>query len=208
MFKKWMRGDRKEEAALTAMHEHLRLLCSANEALADLIHQGEKSRAETIYDLEREGDMARRHALSIIFEGAFLPYLRPSLCRFVELVDQAFDTVEDTARYFERITLHDSTVEECRTVTSLNKQMCEILGIAFQRAVQGQDIREQVLAIRILEKRVDDLKAEIYQKIHSIPVSDFWQGKFYADFLESLTTFSDLIEDASDALYVLTVSFR
>lgn len=208
MFKKWMRGDRKEDAALTAMREHLRLMCLANEALADLIHHGEKSRAETIYDLEREGDVVRRHALSIIFEGAFLPYLRPSLCRFVELVDQAFDTVEDTARHYERISLHDSIVEECRTVTSLNRQMCEILGIAYQRAIQGQDIREQVLAIRILEKRVDDLKAEIYQKIQDIPVPDFWQGKFCADFLESLTSFSDLIEDASDALYVLTVSFR
>lgn len=205
---KWMSGNRKEEAALKAMHEHLELMCVANHALASLINSGETSRAEAIYDLEREGDMARRHALSIIFEGAFLPYLRPSLCRFVELVDQAFDTVEDTARFFERISLHDAIAEECRTVTSLNKQMCEILQIAFQLAVQGEDIREQVLAIRILEKRVDDLKADIFQKIQDIPIGNFWQGKFYADFLESLTTFSDLIEDASDALYVLTVSFR
>lgn len=205
---KWMRGNRKEEAALKAMHEHLQLMCVANDALAALINNGETSRAEAIYDLEREGDMARRHALSIIFEGAFLPYLRPSLCRLVELVDQAFDTVEDTARFFERISLHDAIAEECRTVASLNNQMCEILQIAFHLAVQGEDIREQVLAIRILEKRVDDLKADIYQKIQDIPIGNFWQGKFYADFLESLTTFSDLIEDASDALYVLTVSFR
>lgn len=205
---KWMRGNRKEEAALKAMHEHLQLMCVANDALAALINNGETSRAKAIYDLEREGDMARRHALSIIFEGAFLPYLRPSLCRFVELVDQAFDTVEDTARFFERISLHDTIAQECRTVTSLNKQMCEILQIAFQLAVQGEDIREQVLAIRILEKRVDDLKSDIFQKIQDVPIANFWQGKFYADFLESLTTFSDLIEDASDALYVLTVSFR
>ncbi|ROR02937.1 DUF47 family protein [Desulfosoma caldarium] len=208
MFKRWLRGYDKEEAALKAMHEHLQLMCMANDALGDLIRREETSRAETIYDLEREGDMARRHALSIIFEGAFLPYLRPSLCRFVELVDQAFDTLEDTARFFERISLHDAIADECRTITSLNKEMCEILRLAFQRAIHGEDIREQVLAIRILEKRVDDLKAEINQKIHDIPVGDFWQGKFYADFLDSLTTFSDHIEDASDALYVLTVSFR
>ncbi|MGQ9669773.1 MAG: DUF47 family protein [Desulfosoma sp.] len=205
---KWMRGNRNEEAALKAMHEHLQLMCVANEALAALINSEEASQVEAIYDLEREGDLVRRRALSIIFEGAFLPYLRPSLCRFVELVDQAFDTVEDTARFFERISLHDAIAQECRTVTSLNKQMCEILQIAFQLAVQGEDIREQVLAIRILEKRVDDLKADIFQKIQDIPIANFWQGKFYGDFLESLTSFSDLIEDASDALYVLTVSFR
>lgn len=205
---KWMRGNRNEEAALKAMHEHLQLMCVANDALAALINSEEASQAEAIYNLEREGDMVRRRALSIIFEGAFLPYLRPSLCRFVELVDQAFDTVEDTARFFDRISLHDAIAQECRTVTSLNKQMCEILQIAFQLAVQGEDIREQVLAIRILEKRVDDLKEDIFQKIQYVPIANFWQGKFYADFLESLTTFSDLIEDASDALYVLTVSFR
>lgn len=205
---KWMRGNRNEEAALKAMHEHLQLMCVANDALAALINSEEASQAEAIYNLEREGDMVRRRALSIIFEGAFLPYLRPSLCRFVELVDQAFDTVEDTARFFDRISLHDAIAQECRTVTSLNKQMCEILQIAFQLAVQGEDIREQVLAIRILEKRVDDLKEDIFQKIQDVPIVNFWQGKFYADFLESLTTFSDLIEDASDALYVLTVSFR
>lgn len=205
---KWMRGNRNEEAALKAMHEHLQLMCVANDALAALINSEEASQAEAIYNLEREGDMVRRRALSIIFEGAFLPYLRPSLCRFVELVDQAFDTVEDTARFFDRISLHEAIAQECRTVTSLNKQMCEILQIAFQLAVQGEDIREQVLAIRILEKRVDDLKEDIFQKIQDVPIANFWQGKFYADFLESLTTFSDLIEDASDALYVLTVSFR
>lgn len=205
---KWMRGNRNEEAALKAMHEHLQLMCVANDALAALINSEEASQAEAIYNLEREGDMVRRRALSIIFEGAFLPYLRPSLCRFVELVDQAFDNVEDTARFFDRISLHDAIAQECRTVTSLNKQMCEILQIAFQLAVQGEDIREQVLAIRILEKRVDDLKEDIFQKIQDVPIANFWQGKFYADFLESLTTFSDLIEDASDALYVLTVSFR
>ncbi|MGQ9795535.1 DUF47 family protein [Desulfosoma sp.] len=116
--------------------------------------------------------------------------------------------MEDTARFFERISLHDAIAQECRTVTSLNKQMCEILQIAFQLAVQGKDIREQVLAIRILEKRVDDLKADIFKKIQDIPIANFWQGKFYGDFLESLTSFRDLIEDAGDALYVLTVSFR
>ncbi|MGQ9748535.1 DUF47 family protein [Desulfosoma sp.] len=74
---KWMRGNRNEEAALKAMHEHLQLMCVANEALAALINSEEASQVEAIYDLEREGDMVRRRALSIIFEGAFLPYLGP-----------------------------------------------------------------------------------------------------------------------------------
>ncbi len=208
MLKKFMRGDRKEEAALTAMHEHLDLLCAAGQALSELLSSGSKDLVEKIFDLERDGDAARRRVLSIIFEGAFLPYLRPNLCRFVELVDEAFDTVEDSARYFNLIPLHPSIADECRRIASFNRQMCEILILAFELAVRGEDIREQVLAIRILEKRVDDLKGDIEQKIHEVPVADFWQGKFYSDFLHNLTTFSDLIEDASDALYVLTVSFR
>ncbi|SHF87375.1 hypothetical protein SAMN02745206_02817 [Desulfacinum infernum DSM 9756] len=208
MLKRLLKGNRKEEEALVSMREHLGLLCSATETFDRLLNERKEHLVERICDLEREGDMARRKVLSTIFEGAFLPYLRPNLCRFVELVDEAFDTLEDAARTFAMIRLHPSLTDECLKIASLNKQMCEILAVAFEITLQGGDLREQSLAVRILEKRVDDLKHDIFQRVASLPVAGFWDGKFLADFLESLTRFSDLLEDAADALYILSVSFR
>jgi len=39
----------------------------------------------------------RRDVISHIYEGAFLPYIRPDLCKFVEIVDEVFDALKDTA---------------------------------------------------------------------------------------------------------------
>ncbi len=64
------------------------------------------------------------------------------------------------------------------------------------------------MAIRIYEKQVDDLKFDISEKLRTVEIKDFWDGKTINDFVGYLTKISDLIEDASDYLYIIELSLR
>ena len=161
-----------------------------------------------VIDLEREGDSVRREIISTIYAGAFLPYLRPDLCRFVETLDRVFDSLEDTALNYSDVVLPEQIKEECVRVALMNNNMCEMLAISFDAMVNGEDLREKALAIRIYEKKIDDIKFSILKEIRTIPVDNFWQGRTLAEFVSDLTTISDMIEDASDYLQIINVSMR
>ncbi|MFQ3574001.1 MAG: DUF47 family protein [Thermodesulfovibrionales bacterium] len=70
------------------------------------------------------------------------------------------------------------------------------------------NIKEKNLAIRLCENLVDDLKFEITEKILKIDVKNFWEGKILSDYVDSITRISDLIEDASDYLYIIEISLK
>jgi hypothetical protein len=86
--------------------------------------------------------------------------------------------------------------------------MCEMLLITFDAMLNGEDLREKALAIRIYEKKIDDIKFGIFKDIQQVPVDDFWQGKILADFVSGLTAISNTIEDAGDHLQIINVSMK
>ena len=161
-----------------------------------------------VIDLEREGDSVRREIIATIYAGAFLPYLRPDLCRFVEAIDRVFDSLEDTALNYSDVALPEQIREECVRVASMNTNMCEMLAISFAAMVNGEDLREKALAIRIYEKKIDDIKFSMLKEMRTIPVDNFWQGRTLAEFVSDLITISDMIEDASDYLQIINFSMR
>lgn len=55
---------------------------------------------------------------------------------------------------------------------------------------------------------MDDLKFDISEKLRTVEIKDFWDGKTINDFVGYLTKISDLIEDASDYLYIIELSLR
>ena len=63
--------------------------------------------------IEREGDAIRRDIISKIYDGAFLHYIRPDLCKFVEIVDYVFDLLEDTGYKYLDAKLPDELKNEC-----------------------------------------------------------------------------------------------
>jgi predicted phosphate transport protein (TIGR00153 family) len=161
-----------------------------------------------VADLEREGDSIRREIISDIYEGAFLPYFRSDLCKFVETVDHVFDHVKDTASCYLETKLPEDIREECIRVAVLNVGICEMLLLTFEAMLRGEDLREKTLAIRIYEKKVDDIKFGLCRDVRRTSISSFWEGKFLADFISGLTGISDIIEDASDYLQIILVSMR
>ena len=206
--KKILSYGKKEDQVIENVKEHLRLLCLAFESFYSGIRNNDSTKMREVIDLEREGDSVRREIISTIYAGAFLPYLRPDLCRFVETLDRVFDSLEDTAFNYSDVVLPEEITEECVRVASMNTNMCEMLAISFDAMVNGEDLREKALAIRIYEKRIDDIKFSVLKEMRTISVDNFWQGRTLAEFVSDLTTISDMIEDASDYLQIINISMR
>lgn len=199
---------KKEREVTEDMRAHLQLLCDACETFKGAIEKRDRNLMRRVIDLERQGDSVRRRVISHIYEGAFLPYLRPDLCRFAEVVDEVFDLLKDTATYSLDTDLPEALRSECVRVALLNFRMAEMLMITFEAMLKGQDLREKTLAIRIYEKKIDNMKFDIIGAAQQVPVADFWSGKMLSDLISGLTSISDIIEDASDHLQILNVGTR
>jgi hypothetical protein len=206
--KKILSYGKQEDQVIENVKKHLQLLCLAFDSFYSGIKKNDSSMMREVIDLEREGDSVRREIIETIYAGAFLPYLRPDLCRFVEAIDRVFDSLEDTALNYSEVALPEQIREECVRVASMNTNMCEMLAISFAAMVNGEDLREKALAIRIYEKKIDDIKFNILKEMRTTPVDNFWQGRTLAEFVSDLITISDMIEDASDYLQIINFSMR
>ena len=199
---------KKERQAIRSMEGHIRLLCSACETFKTALETRDLKLMRNVKALEGEADAVRRQIISTIYEGAFLPYLRPDLCRFVEVVDRIFDLIDEAAHTYGSVQLEENIEKECVRVAFLNQQMSEMLLLTFEAMVKGEDIREKTLAVRIYEKKIDDIQQGLMRAVCKLPVRDFWEGKFLSDFLTALTHVSDIVEDASDYIQIINLSMK
>lgn len=206
MFKRIFSREQKEEAVLEEIQRHLNILVQSCEMVEKLLSTGDKDIIETVKNLERQADVVRRAIFSKLFEGAFIPYLRPHIYRFVEIVDEAIDEAEDAARYCEFIDIPNILFDHVLEVARMNAKMAELLSITFQAFREGDDLRERVLAIRIYEKRIDDLDHLIKENARGVTIDNFWYGCWLSEFLRALTMVSDYLEDAADVLSIVRMS--
>jgi len=199
---------KKERQVSENIERHIQLLCKACEIFRDSLEKNDRNLMWEVVELERDADAVRRDVIAHIYEGAFLPYIRPDLCKFVEIVDEVFDLLKDTAFYGLDCKLPEALREESIRVALLNFRMCELLLISFEAMLRGEDLREKILGIRIYEKKIDDIKLNLFKDAEQVPVANFWAGKMLSDLLTGLTGISDIIEDASDHLQIINVSTR
>ncbi len=200
--------SKKEQQVTSNMRKHIKLLCSTCDLFKIALEKDDRNLMRNLIDLERESDSTRREIISKIHDGAFLPYLRPDLCRFVEIVDHVFDVLEDIVLYYLDGKIPEQIKNECIRVAYLNSKICEMFLITFEAMLKGDDLRVKTLAIRIYEKKIDDIKFGLIKDIHKIPISNFWEGKILSDFISGLSGISDIIEDASDYLQIINVSMK
>jgi hypothetical protein len=203
-------GAKKEQKVIDRIRKHIQILHDAAECFKKAMETRKNEQMYCVADLEREADSIRREIVSMIYEGAFLPYLRSNLCRFVEIVEEAFDLLKEAASEFDYISRGlDSEIEEdCIKIADKNLQMTDMLLIAFDTLFSQDDLREKTLAIRIYEKQVDEIKSDLIRKLTEKEVENFWHGKMLSDFVSYLTRISNVIEDASDYLLIINVSLR
>ena len=210
MLEKVLFGSKKEQAVVEKIRKHIQIFSAAAECFLKALRSGDREENYCIADLEREADSIRREIISMIYEGAFLPYLRSNLCRFVEIVDRAFDLLKAAASEFTHlgVGLDKDIEEECVQIADKNLKMSELLLIAFESMFGKDDLREKTLAIRIYEKQIDEMKLDLIMKLREKEVRNFWHGKMLSDLVASLTEISNVIEDASDYLIIIKVSLR
>jgi len=208
IFDRILSHGKKEREVVEDIKSHIHLLCFACDTFRKSLEKGDRNLMWEVIELEREADSVRREVISHIYEGAFLPYLRPDLCKFVEIVDEVFDLLKETAFYCVENEVPEPLRDESIRVALLNFRMCEMLVISFEAMLKGEDLREKILAVRIFEKKIDDIKLSLVKDVEHVPIENFWAGKALSDFLTGLTMISDIIEDASDHLQIINVSTR
>jgi len=208
IFEKILSLSKKEHKVADNMRKHINLLCNACSLFGTAIEKDDRSLMRDLIDIERESDSIRREVISKIYDGAFLPYLRPDLCRFIEIVDHVFDVLEDIVLYYLDGKIPEQIKNDCIRVAYLNSKICEMLLMTFEAMLKGDNLREKTLAIRIYEKKIDDIKFSLIKDIHKIPISNFWEGKILSDFISGITSISNIIEDASDSLQIINVSMK
>lgn len=202
-------GGKTEQKVIENIKRHIATFCSASDCFKKAVEEQDKNGMFCVPDLEREGDSIRREIISSIYDGAFLPFLRLSICRFVEIVDEAFDVLEDAAYEYGYLNKLDEGIREnCIKIADINSKMGEMLLIAFETLFTKEDLREKGLAIRIYEKKVDEIKFDLIENLRKREIKDFWEGKILSDFISYLTHVSDVIEDASDYLQIIQLSLR
>lgn len=203
-------GGKLEKKALESIKNYLQIFISAQECLKNLFLTENLEKSYCIENLEREADSVRREIISTIYEGAFLPYIRPNLCAFIEITEKAFDFMKICAFEFRYLNkeFYQTIKEEVLKIANINIEMAEILYKAFQSLMEKNNLREKNLAIRIYEKKVDEIKLDLTEKVRDKEIINFWEGKNIDEFLNALVKISDIIEDASDYLYILDISLK
>jgi len=201
LFKKSFLGGKNEESVIEKIKKHIKILYTACETFKSALEKQDIEKMLTVSDLEREGDIVRREVLSNIYEGAFLPFIRPNICKFVEIMDNVLDELKNAAQAYDMGLKLDKDIRtDCIEIV--------MLSITFEALCEGQDLREKMLVIRIYEKKVDEMKLDLVKKLMGREIKTFWEGKVLSDFISYLSNISDIIEDASDYLQILNISIR
>ncbi|MCX8030820.1 MAG: TIGR00153 family protein [Thermodesulfovibrionales bacterium] len=209
MLERFFSTSKKEQEVILNIKKHIKTLITASQVFKNGFEKENQDIMLNISELEREADSIRRGLISRIYEGAFLPYLRPNIFRFVEIIDEAFDVLKDAASEYKYIKIKSEELKsDCAEIININCQICEMLLQAVDSMFFGEDLREKSLAIRIYEKKIDEIKLEITEKLQNIDVESFWEGKMLSDFISHLSKVSDIIEDASDYLNIIKISLK
>jgi len=134
MLEKFFGGGKLEKKALESIKNYLQIFISAQECLKNLFLTENLEKSYCIENLEREADSVRREIISTIYEGAFLPYIRPNLCAFIEITEKAFDFMKICAFEFRYLNkeFYQTIKEEVLKIANINIEMAEILYRAFQ----------------------------------------------------------------------------
>lgn len=196
-----------EERVINGVAQMMNLTLSACEILKKAVEERNKVLIEEVFRIERDGDEIKRKITQEIYQGAFLPYLRPNVFRLIETVDEILKEIEEAAMNFQKIeNLKYLDIEEIYSILELNIRVCGVLSKNFSAFLKDPNrLREGVIVVRMMEKEADNIKFASLEKLKNYHVN-FWDGYFIVNFVNSLERISDVAEDAIDMLQIILLS--
>ncbi|RLI84544.1 MAG: TIGR00153 family protein [Archaeoglobales archaeon] len=209
-FKRVFFGGKLEKEVLDLIENHLEILINACETFKLAFEMDDTSLIRGICKLEDDGDRIRREIAIRIYEGAFLPYLRPNIYRFSEVVDEAIDKLEDTVYDYLNLKsrkILDTVKGYILKIAELNLEASKHLFKAYKTLLEGKDLGEITTKIRFYEREIDSIKNMVKAEMRNVEV-DIWEAITFVSLLEHIVSVSDLIEDAGDIIQIINVSLR
>jgi len=201
---------RLESEVVELFEEHMNTVRLSTEVFLMALETDDKGLLNQVCELEKKGDKIRREIALKLYSGAFLPAMRGTLYKLAEVIDEVLDMLEDTAVDYLRLNLHlDEEIRGmCVKVAKINVKMSKDLIDAFKNLKMGESLEKATVKIRAREREIDVLRNRIYETLMGKDVKNYWEGKVLSDFIDSLVSVSDLIEDAADLIQILNVSLR
>lgn len=184
--------------------------------------QGDRPRYEAIHEncdyAETEADILQRKIGDYLYSGAFLPIERKDVYMMTEFVDKIANTAEAASDVlvFQQLRLpeeyKDGLLDIVETVAKMLRILREAVRLfALKETLQADDnlapIREKITTIGVMESEIDKHEEALMRSIFGseLPLANKLQLEI---FLRRITDISDVIEDASDRLYILVIRER
>ncbi len=169
---------------------------------------------ECLFSIERAADSKKKEIIETMYQGAFLPYVRTTICSFIECTEKVFDLFKIIhfesqyllTHYPEFLNTHQ---ERILRIIKINEDASILLKTAFLTLVKNkQNLQKSLVGIKLCEKYVDEIKEHLLDEIRKEMVPNFWIGSSIENLIYSLVSITDIIEDASDYLYILELSLK
>jgi hypothetical protein len=205
--KKLFVGGVTEEQIIKDIKQLLNLVHKSCQCFKQAFQTDDLSLMVTLSDIEKEGDTLKRK-ITLDIAQAFLPYIRPSLCRFIELVDNILAQIDSIALQYRRTKLNKEIKEECLRISGINIKLSEMLFVFFSSVLAEDDLRTKTLVFRILKKKINEIKIDLFNNLTQKEVESFWEGVMLSNFISALCEISDILEDANYQLQVICAILR
>ena len=160
---------------------------------------------------ESKGDELRRKVDRELFERALLPESRGDILRVLEALDAVINRAESLVRHLvvERLVLEPWLERGMGHMVEATLEACGHLHKAAKHLLSGQDapIADLTYEIEKCESRCDHLGQDLLGRVFSSDL-ELARKLQLKDFVRRFSGMSDLAEEASDSIYIISVKRR
>jgi hypothetical protein len=197
-----------EKQVIENVKEHMKILYSAASVFREAIEKDNKDLMLSISAMEKEADIIKRKIISDIYEGAFFPYQRPNVLRFVEIVAYALSKLEMLSSYYPELVLDEAVKKRCIRISDINLKMSEMLLVCFGSLIASEDLKVKGLVISLYGKKVNEVALKLYRDLKQNGLTGFFSGLVLFHFISVLNEISNMIERASFRLQIIEIAMR
>lgn len=168
------------------------------------------SAAKQVNLLESEADKCLRDIRDLLYSGAYLPLIRGDIFKLMSVIDDVCNKTEDCSDFFQF--QQPDIPEEYQTEFIVLLEMTNECCIQFKKALRHffkpedkpEKVRARCKRVSKVESQIDQAEGELTARIFASPLKK--SDKIHLQqCVTSITTISDMIEDAIDRLELVSL---